>query len=76
LEKKNFLLPFIYCFEQKCKNIEHPPIVNSYEVTFFGKIFFSSRGKLEKMKRNFPYLPANSHCAEGVRERENGGGAC
>jgi len=36
----------------------------------------NSRGKLEKMKRNFPSLPANSHRGEGVRERENGGGAC
>ncbi len=41
-QRKNtvFLLYFIYCFEQKCKNIEHPSIVNSYEVTFFGNFFF------------------------------------
>jgi hypothetical protein len=39
-KKTVFLLYFINCFEQKCKNIEHPSIVNSYEVTFFGKKMF------------------------------------
>ena len=39
-KKLFFCFIFIYCFEQKCKNIEHPPIENSYEVLFLEKTFF------------------------------------
>ena len=39
-EKTFFCFILIYCFEQKCKNIEHPRIVNSYEVLFQEKKIF------------------------------------
>ena len=44
----------MYCFEQKCKNIEHPSIVNSYEVTFLEKKNFfqtKTRENEEKLPR-------------------------
>ena len=51
----------MYCFEQKCKNIEHPSIVNSYEVTFFGKKKFSSKGKTRENEGSLFSVFALSH---------------
>ena len=38
-------------FEQKSKNIEHPSIVNSYEVTFLEKKFFFCFTKMRIVER-------------------------